>query len=222
MKLNSIHRPHPAFGSIKPEMRLAEKVLKQFYKDLGPIQSASLLDNKITRHEGKPLFRHLVRSVRKIANRLDNEIHGFGFIRAISRRYESIDEVADVFTKLVKKTGENSLKKKINKADCPEMGLIMMKRLMDQGLNPRFFKMTPNNTGLGKYQPHYSVVIGLKPGAKIDKPSTWGSKAIIVDPLHKTVVKAHKGLRFLADTCSVGNRRVKFSLEEIDPLKELI
>ena len=177
------------FTSIKPEMRIAEQVLKEFKQEFPYLQSSSIIGAKIDLHEENPKCRKIIESLYRRGEDLETEIDN-ATNALLAKRYMSIDDFLIALKQHVKKSG---------KANCAEEALIIYKSLQDKGFKPQVFQMrTVLNNGL--HPNHYSTVFNLKEGARIDDPTTWGSKAIIVDGWKRIVMKATDALEFFKQT----------------------
>ena len=184
------------FTSIKPEMRIAEQVLKEFKQEFPYLQSGSIIRSKIALHEGNLKYKEQIKALHPKMETLDREINKATDI-LLDKRYMSVNNFLRKIKRLIKKSG---------KANCGEDFFIIHKSLVDKGLKPQNFQMVAflNN---GKATNHFSTVFNLKKGAKMNNPTTWGSKAIIVDGWKGIAMKANDALEFFKQTLS-GNTQI--------------
>ncbi|MEI8377643.1 MAG: hypothetical protein WCF95_03805 [bacterium] len=177
------------FGNIKPEMRMAENVLKTFKKEFPYLKSNTFIESKIRPHKENPNCREIVTSLQQKAMAIKSDIYDKAFYDLGKNEYDSLNHFGLALGELTKSKG---------KANCAENAILGYKILDELGMKPRIFEIkilrdceTTAN--------HFSTVFNLKKGAQINDPKTWGSKAIVVDTWSGIVMKADEAIRFLSE-----------------------
>lgn len=209
MKNNSLNTV--SFGSIKPQMRAAEMVLKTFNKEMGPIKSSTKIDTKISSHNSNEKYSEIIECLKIIKDKLFRQIDTPEVDDLYGKSYKSFGEAAETFKAHIKNND--------GKTNCREIPIIIMNMLQKKGIKSECFEMSPQIMGAGGS--HSSVVIGLKKNADISKPSTWGNKAIIIDGWKNIVLKAQDGLRLLKQDLTGTNSDVPYDFRNTNPRKYL-
>jgi len=201
------------FTSLKPQKRLGEKVLREFESEMGYLKSSSNLGLRLEK-DRSILRKNLYENLLKKNTKLDCEIYDSFICKKISnKKFKSID---DFKRRLIK-----NIKRKGNKANCWEDMMIVFAKLLEKGEKPQNFQVIVCNNK-GSLANHFSTVIGLKKNAKIDDPTTWGTKALIVDAWAKMVKPASEGLEDIKEILSMNStiKSVKYSKTPSVSIKE--
>ena len=214
MFLNNVslnkNNPGQGFGSLKPQKRLAEKVLREFRNEMGSLQSSSKLQYRLLRIErGKPRVPDLIRSLKRKQYSLHKQIMDSKFE---NYRKRQIHVSLDAFINKLK----GLIHEKKGKADCWEHAVIMHQKLREKGFNPQMFQIRVfTKTG---YMNHFSNVIGLKKGADITKPKAWGSKALVPDAWKGFVMNAHNAKELFKRDLSCGQKIIGTYFFDANPV----
>lgn len=167
------------FTSLRPKKLLGEAVLREFKNEMGYLKSSSYINYGIRKNRSG-LSQQLYESLLQKEIKLNKEIYdSFLKVNSLDKKFDSFNEFNDQLVMNIKEKG--------NKANCWEDMMIIYTKLLNRGEIPYTFEM---KTSEGN---HFSTVFGLKKGADITKPSTWGTKALIVDAWFGTgIVKPAK------------------------------
>jgi len=173
------------FTSLKPQKRLGEQVLREFEAEMGHLKSSSNLLLRLKKNKSR-LSKPLIKNLQEKAIKLHRDIYDSSACASINKgNFETFQEFKEVLTENIKQKG--------NKANCWENAIIVFTNLLKKGEKPRLFQVIVNSAAKETAN-HYSVVVGLKNGAKIADPKTWGSKALVIDSWAKSVKPAHIAL----------------------------
>lgn len=193
-----------SFGSLKPLKKVGESVIKEFRNEFGYLQSSSIIEGKILLHTGNPKYRTLLRKLDQKVTTLQNEIYDDSF-----SKLNDCGSIKSLITKT-----KNIMKRK-GKANCWEDAVIVYEKLQKRGLNPQNFQMILDTKRF--IRNHVSTVVGLKKGAKIENPKTWGNKAIIVDAWQGIVMKADDAIRFFEKSLKANSKALSTTFENANP-----
>ncbi len=162
-----------SFGSLRENKIAGEKVLRDLRQDFGYLQSGTRLQQKVFSHTFPPKYIHLLRPIADRGSALNRELYGSERRGIFQGTHNSLDEAVEAIGKLVKKLGI---------ANCGEYSILVQHALEKRGLDPQNFKMIVDSLGGPDPSPdHFATVIGLKKGARLDSPKTWGNQAVVVD-----------------------------------------
>jgi len=193
-----------SFTSLKSQKRLGEEVLREFEAEMGYLKSSSNLGLRLRRGEAI-LNKPLLASLQEKQKKMYQEIYDPVVTAPINGKiFKTFHEFKEVLVENIKQKG--------NKANCWEDMMLVFIKLLEKGEKPRMFGVEVYNSG-GRVFNHFSTVIGLKKGAKMSDPKTWGSKAVLVDTWVKTVKPAHEALKDITTILAVGKeiKLVKYS-----------
>jgi hypothetical protein len=175
---------------------------------MGHLDSSSFILNKISTHSDGFKYSKVIPGLTKKQELLSSQIYDPAFFEATNGTYNSFNSLACKLKQLIKSKG--------NKANCWEDSVIIKNSLLEKGENPHNFQMVVTNENGDEYN-HYSTVFGLKKEAKIENPSTWGTKAVIVDGWKGIVMKASDALDFFKQGLSIGKKVTKVVYSDADP-----
>lgn len=194
MNLNS-NTPQINFTSLRSQCIKGDLAIREFRKEMGYLKSSSNLAVRIMSLENKGKlypgldFRDAVRYKQ---NEWYSNIYNKEFFDIIAKKTsKNINEFGQQL--------EDNIRKIDNKADCGVQMILFFIKLLKQGEKPRIFQINYKYLHKGKMMEanHYSIVTGLKKGARLSNPKTWGNKAIIQDPyfgISKPVIEGLKDL----------------------------
>lgn len=155
------------FTSLRPKKLLGEAVLREFKNEMGYLKSSTYLGYRIVKNESILPIK-LEENLLSKCIKLHKDIYDSFIVNdCLSSKFNSLDEFNEQLVRNIKRKG--------NKANCWEDMMIIYTKLLKKG-------ETPLNLSIDVFdRNHFTTVFGLKKGAKLEKPSTWGSKAMIVD-----------------------------------------
>jgi len=175
-------------SSLKENLRLGEAVYKDFKKEFPVLRSKTFVQCKIFQYEGSDRFEKIRHKVENLA---DSNAAGIRDVRwQISGKYFNLSEYIDKLKKVI------SAKKYAN---CDEQAQIIQFELLKRHQKSHFISMHVRDAESGrniKFRMHDFSVFGLKKGAEIDNPKTWGNNAVVVDPWSNRVMPANEAIRY--------------------------
>lgn len=178
-----------SFTSLRVEKQIGEKILHDLRKEMGYIESGTRLTyRRLDLQESKRLLttHSLMGRILKKEVEMDKICYDDFLLKKVSEeKFKSLD---DFIYKL-----KANIKSKGNKGNCWEHMMLVYDKLIKLGQTPYNIKIVVENDE-GFYRNHFTTVFGLKKGAKINDPKTWGSKAMIVDAWSKMVLPAKEAL----------------------------
>lgn len=188
-----------SFEGLKDNLRLGEKVLKDFRKEFGYPHSATFVRAKIIRNSKstKPKVIEKLEEVEDVWIKYRNEVRELGIKE--NKRPTSMLDLKNYIDNL------KALIKSKKCCNCPQQASIIQFELLKRGEEAHnvIFTFT------GDYRNHICTVFGLKKGANFSNPATWGNKAVIVDAWSGVVKKANEGLEFLKHYMSFNSQKEK-------------
>lgn len=159
------------FTNLKQQKHLSENILRELNQEMGCIQSSTKLmartirmKNKITPDLTEKLTTKIYQLRTQINGVLDNIFDN-------CKKFSSIKQLADSLINGIKSNG--------NKANCFEYMVLIMSKLKENSVSSTGFKVTVKTNDYESE--HFASVIGLRKGAIIERPKTWGTKAYIID-----------------------------------------
>ncbi len=179
-----------SFGGLKQEKILAENILRD-YKSVFPyIKSNSFVNTKILEHYKSPKYKDLIDELRLLSARYTSNI---SLMRQTLRQHKKLDSFSQ-FTSILKSVFLDK-----GYANCGELNYILQNQFLKKNINAHMvcmltFSQKSADRVFGK--DHSFVVFNLNKNAKLDNPSTWGSKAIIADAWCNIVMKANDALNY--------------------------
>lgn len=190
---NLIGTSNISFTSLRAKKQVGESVLRELRKELGHIESGTRLSYR----------RQSLEKTQKLSPSSPFSIR-------LSKKEDEINKICydDFLLKKVKSEKFNSfddfifqlkanVKSKGNKGNCWEHMMFVYDKLVKCGETPYNIEIIVED-GEGFFRNHFTTVFGLKKGAKLNDPKTWGSKAMMVDAWDKMVVPAKEGIgRFI-------------------------
>jgi len=204
-------RQVPAFGSLKPQIRQLEKIVKEHVSDLGPTFSTARLAVRIeTLNKSHPpgFSTRLWDSLTSIHNKLYFKFYDTQCFDVFNKVDDNrLKEAARGFRKLIKSTGL---------ANDTEHMHILNDTLTIKGFQPRKARLRVENLDGEIVCQHFNL-IGLSKGADVTDPTTWGSKAIVVDGWNRTVKPAREALNDLLNQLSCGSKISFADVKEAKP-----
>ena len=183
-----------SFCSSALQLRELDKLNRQFCLAMKDFSSSTKFDAKID-------------SYCKTSNNGNLAIKTY---EEISKKiFKNITQLREEFNKMRVYTDDKDYKllaqlvKKYKVANCREMVELLRHNLISKGIDCHRVGL---NIGTKDYQKtrmasdHVFLVVNMKKDAKFEKPSTWGSNAIIVDPWAQSVSYASEGIEKLKNT----------------------
>lgn len=197
-----------SFLGLRENKLLGERLLKEFYKEFGHMQSSSMLKHKIAKYKkAKRSSYFTTKKMEAKAIKLEKEIYDpkYNNIYAPVAPYKSENE----FIKNL-----NTMLKSLKKANCWEDMAIMSNKLKMAGEKPRLFiiDLLYNNFG---HCNHFTCVFGLKKDAKIAEPKTWGNQAVIVDAWSNIVMESKQALEYFYKLFDFNPQKDRQRIQEI-------
>ena len=195
-----------SFGSLRPQKRLCEEVLKEFKQEFPYLKSSSKIGSQMYRHWDDPKYQGVISRVYKKFEKMQERIYDYQYNRFFSRCYDSYNHFLEALKSTMKSKGM---------ANCWEDSVLIHDALNKKGLKPENIEMVvETNIGGGN---HFVSVVGLKKGANIRNPKTWGSKAMMVDGWQGFVMKATDGIEYLKKELAKNQPVIKVYFKSADP-----
>lgn len=189
------------FTSLKPQKLLGEKVLREFHNEMGFVKSNTKIGLVRMKLENSGIlnrYGNFSKKLREKEQKLRNEIYDSFIAKDIfNERFQNIEVFEE---KLVK-----NIKGKGNKANCWEDMMIVFAKLLKKGQNPYNFEIRIH-AQLNDFANHFTTVFGLKEGADLTNPKTWGTKAVIVDAWANIAEPAITALEKIKTTLLAGRK----------------
>lgn len=190
--------------TLKSNLRIGEKVLKEIRQEFPFLRSATFVHAKIEKLKINPNFE----KIKVQSNRLESRYNEGVFV---TRSQLSEDMDCFEFVRKSKEVYESQ-----NFANCGENSFLAFVGLYKHDQKPTVLTLEVQKRFLGIFyikmpdKNHQFPIFGLKKGAKISNPATWGEKAVVVDPWVNIVMPAKEALEYLKDFLGVkeGNRVV--------------
>lgn len=185
--LNSNTNSNISFGSLKENLRLGEDVYRDFKKEFPYLRSNTFLGSKIVQYQGSDRFEKIRPKIERLADKYDLKI---GENRSNFYGVDTFEEFVSNIKKIISK----------NKcANCGEQANIMQYELLKKSTDPHLISMEveyPLSGMVKEYGSHEFAVFGLKKGARLDNPKTWGQEAVVVDPWVNRVMPANEAIEY--------------------------
>lgn len=200
-----------SFDGLKENLKIGEKVLKNFQQDFPSISSGTYLRLKILQHDDidSPVIDRLIVARRKC----DKNIRSLRVLKAENKPYLSVETYIDKLKSLIA----------VNKtANCNEIADLMQYDLINRGVQDSHISMLwVFNENPDRVFDHLFPVFGLKPGARLIDPETWGNNAVIIDGWLKFVKPAKEGLDYILQTFGFKPKtsELRFSSFDLDDRK---
>lgn len=180
--------PHssPSFEGLKENLRTGEKVYREFKKEFPLLRSNTFVQSKIAQHRFSRKFKTLIPKLQQLSYS-----YGSGVEYSRSQIKESYPGLG-VYIKDLK-----NVLARTKYANCGDGSHIMQFELLKKGEKPHLISMTVKDLIFGhpvKNGDHEFAVFGLKKGAKLDNPKTWGNEAVVVDPWSNIVMQARDAI----------------------------
>lgn len=173
-------------GNLKKNLHMGEAILKEFLADCPPYNSNSFYQVRIEKHRDNERYSEILPKIQQIANKYGNQIETLRL--TLKGTYGSLEEYISHLENAISKT---------HAANCGECSDLVQWKFLNKGIKANKVNMTlyKNNSNKPKYYgDHTFVVLGLKKGARLENPSTWGSEAVVVDGWRKIVLPTHDAL----------------------------
>lgn len=170
---------------ITENLQEGKKVLEAFNKCFPNVESPSMVQLRASMTKDPIMKQNLMQKLEELDSRLN-----------LLRKdvYTSL-KPNDPFSNYVR-----DLKlaiKKYNVADCGHRTDVVIGSLNKDGRNAQKIEMIVLDSAGKQKANHLFPVMGMKKGANIDKPETWGDNAVIVDAWANFVMKAQEGLDYI-------------------------
>lgn len=178
-----------SFEGLRENKILGEKVLKGFRREFQRPHSNTFVNAKIMQYEKIPHFQDTIKKVLNVSQRNSDAV---GNLRKILEgNYPTLADYANKTKEVVRTT---------KAGNCGECSIIIQHELLQQGEkahNIAFFIRESSTNLYRKNHDHIFTVFGLKKGAELINPKTWGNEAVIVDAWTGIVKQAHDALNYL-------------------------
>ncbi|HSA07169.1 MAG TPA: hypothetical protein P5556_08305 [Candidatus Gastranaerophilales bacterium] len=203
--INSQNNAHLPFQSIKPTLRICDQAVREFKQEFPALKSNTAIELKILNLYGTQ-NEYLIPKLRQVRHKFDEQVTSLRFDREF---FETALCSPSLKFKTLKK-----LVKKYQAGNCGEQADIMQYELLQKGLKAKQISFCiKNQTIPRKCNDHVFVVVDLAEKAKINKPETWGTKAIIVDPWSGLVGKAHDVLKEIMKNFRFNEKKEKLDFK---------
>jgi len=208
-----------AFTSLKSNLRLGEKVLKDFKSEYPYLCSRSFVKAKIKQNKKNPNFDLLIWRLDDLSRSYN---HKLGWVRKplgrlkIPYQYKELEDYVRRMAPLLSET---------KTGNCGEQSKVILYRALGEGANAHNVLMHVQKKlfGLIKINKidgnHMFTILGLKDGAKINKPKTWGHEAVIVDGWTNTVMPAREAIPYFENFLGFGSEKVSSKFKLLDNIQ---
>lgn len=188
----------PIEHGCRKNILIGERFLKLFNSSYPRLHSNSALEFKILKIKDNPRYQKILPKIVEIADKYFNKELSSIRIKMYKHYFTNLNSFETLSLKI------NTLKKLIQKyncADCGERAEILQYNLLSNGIKAHKITMEVKNKSLLKrfnndMNNHSFVVIGMKDGAILTNPKTWGNKAVIVDAWSKICLPAKDALQY--------------------------
>lgn len=170
---------------ISVNLQEGRKVLKLFNKTFPNVESSSMVQLRASMTKDPIMKQTLMHKLEELDSRLNllrNDV------------YTSL-KPNDTFSHYVRDLKQAI--KKYNIADCGHRTDVVIGSLNKDGKNAQKIEMVVLDSSGKKEANHLFPVMGIKKGANIDDPETWGENAVIIDAWANFVMKAQEGLDYI-------------------------
>jgi len=175
-----------SFEGLKENLRLGEGVYKNFKKDFPVVRSNTFVDAKISEHLGSDKFKKLIPKLKHLEYK-----YGNGVSTERKQRRGNNFSIPEYINNLRNVLAEKKY------ANCGEQAQIIQYQLFQKGEKPHIISMLFKYECLGvNMNDHTFTVFGLKKGAELDNPKTWGNHAVVVDPWANIVMKSSDAIEY--------------------------
>ncbi len=173
-KTNDFINYIPTFGGgLKNNLKTAKSCLNSFNSEFKYLQSNSKIPLLINRHFDDPKFAQVLEKIKLLQPKYNSNV---GLLRTeLQGVYRSFEDYIQRISFLMQKH---------KSANCHECSNIIQFKLLQNNIEAHNVSIDVYNieTHLPKMGGnHQFTVFGLKKGADIESPKTWGSEAVVVD-----------------------------------------
>ncbi|MDD3013290.1 MAG: hypothetical protein PHC34_06255 [Candidatus Gastranaerophilales bacterium] len=179
-----------SFEGLKENLRLGEKVLKEFNGEFGKPKSNTFINAKILQHQTNQAYIPVIQKISSVSDKYNKEVRSLR--NNMTGDYPTLDEYINKLKEMVKNT---------NYANCGEQTNIIQYKLLQQGELPHNIRLLITEKTTNKKQEnlwdHVFTVFGQKKYAHLNFPNAWGNQAVIIDAWSGIVTKAQDALDYL-------------------------
>ena len=199
---------------VKQNLRLGEKVLKEFKQEYPYLKSNSMINarmnrfqsgmQEIAKRDGLERFTEVNRKWQNVAPMLKGKstLTGFNIYNMRNNSVNAKDKLEYV----------TNYMKTHRTANCRECSFVIYDKLKRMGQEPQNVKLDIIDVKTNKaVENHAFTVIGLDKNADITKPHTWGKNSIIVDAWCNIVKKSQDGLEYMKNLFGAGKDSKQFN-----------
>ncbi|MDX2085483.1 MAG: hypothetical protein SFZ03_08855 [Candidatus Melainabacteria bacterium] len=193
----------------RQNLHVGEQVLREIRSEWPVIPSNTLLEHRSQRLGNRydlrsPLHQKL--------QALFNQYYGWveSGRRLWEQSFRSVHDFARAFY------GAIETYPGLNCAECSMLGQLA---LLKRGIVAHRVKLEGVNPATGEAERTYEhaiTVFGLRPGANLEKPGTWGQQAVVLDPWLGVVMPADRALDYLREELGINAARYKLRLSSKD------
>lgn len=199
---------------VKQNLRLGEKVLKEFKQEYPYLKSNSMINTRmyrfqtnmqeIAKRDGIERFTEVNQKWQDVAPLLKGKSALTGFnIYNMRNNSASANNQLEYFTKYMKRH---------RTANCRECSYVIYDKLKQMGQEPQNVKLNIFDKTTNQVDNHAFTVIGLDKNADITNPHTWGKNSVIVDAWCNIVKKSQDGIEYMKNLFSAGKDTKQFDL----------
>lgn len=194
---------------VKQNLRLGEKVLKDFKQEYPYLKSNSMINVRMnrfdanikdgTKRNGVVYFQKVNRQWQDLAPLLKGKSALTGF-----NIYNMRNNSVSAQNKLEYITNYMKIHRNAN---CRECSFVIYDKLKQIGHEPQNIKLDIIDIKTNKpIENHAFTVIGLDKNADITKPHTWGKNSVIVDAWCNIVQKTQDGIEYMKNLFRVDEK----------------
>lgn len=201
------------FQGIKQEKIIAEKFLKKCNDVIPYTKSNSYIAAKINQHYGDKKYQDII-------DRLFNLYEKYNQFISKNRQELRSHWLFKNFQELTDFIKESIIKTKF--ANCAEKNYVLQSMFLKENISAnavRMFTKTKKTGEIVHGKDHTFLVFNLSPYAQLDSPSTWGSKAIVVDAWNNIVMKANDAIKYFEKFFSNNLQKEAVMFESANKIK---
>lgn len=181
-------------SQLKQNLRIAEQILREFKQEYPYLRSQSFVKNKISSYIENPRFNVLYERLNKIEER-NNKMVSVLRENLCAPNFKTEDDYFLLEKRLLKESGA------ANCDECADMIEFTLKKrkIKNKTIGQKVTVHYRYGCDEDPDKAHCFNLIGLKPGADLQKPKTWGNNAVIIDGWKNIYGKALDMLEYYKD-----------------------
>lgn len=158
------------FCSIKPTIRVGENALREFRTEYPRLVSTARIQLRAFNLGNDPKYGDIKYCITNFINKKQ-------VIYETQKKQRKLDSFDNLITLLVKEFTNSKL------AQCTEMTEVVQYNLLKKGIKADLVGIKIYGDTYKPCEEHCFILLNIAPKGQFRNPSTWGSKAVIIDPL---------------------------------------